>query len=113
MLSIGGGDPHFMIESGDLPYPLCFDVSGRSGDVFQLLRDPVTGVQLINPFFVHAINHDDDDDDKKNSQNNKININCGQCVEQTLASLYRSWRCASKNADTDLNLYSRLIFFCH
>lgn len=42
----GGGDPHFMIELGSLPYPVCYDVSGKTGDVFRLLRDPETGLTV-------------------------------------------------------------------
>ncbi|KAK7490609.1 hypothetical protein BaRGS_00018212 [Batillaria attramentaria] len=42
----GGGDPHFMMEMKSLRYPLCFDVDGPAGQVFQLLRDPDTGLTV-------------------------------------------------------------------
>ena len=47
VLLAGGGDPHFMVEMGTLPYPLCFDVNGEDGDYFQLLRDPQSGIVYV------------------------------------------------------------------
>ncbi|XP_076469052.1 inter-alpha-trypsin inhibitor heavy chain H3-like [Babylonia areolata] len=42
----GGGDPHFMMELSTLPYPLCFDVDGHTGEAFQVLRDPQIGLAV-------------------------------------------------------------------
>ncbi|KAK7490573.1 hypothetical protein BaRGS_00018176, partial [Batillaria attramentaria] len=42
----GGGDPHFVMEMKSLHYPLCFDVNGPAGQVFQLLKDPDTGLTV-------------------------------------------------------------------
>ncbi|XP_076447829.1 inter-alpha-trypsin inhibitor heavy chain H4-like [Babylonia areolata] len=42
----GGGDPHFMVEMTSLSYPLCYDITGDTGDVFRLLRDPQSGLTV-------------------------------------------------------------------
>ncbi|XP_062271483.1 inter-alpha-trypsin inhibitor heavy chain H3-like [Scomber scombrus] len=41
------GDPHFMIELPDRDDALCFNINDRPGTVFNLVRDPASGI-LVN-----------------------------------------------------------------
>ncbi|XP_041348533.1 inter-alpha-trypsin inhibitor heavy chain H3-like [Gigantopelta aegis] len=42
----GGGDPHFMVKMEGLTYPICFDVRGHDGEIYQLVRDPITDLTI-------------------------------------------------------------------
>ncbi|CAK6984627.1 inter-alpha-trypsin inhibitor heavy chain H3-like [Scomber scombrus] len=41
------GDPHFMIELPDRDDALCFNINDRPGTIFNLVRDPASGI-LVN-----------------------------------------------------------------
>uniref|UniRef100_H2S045 Inter-alpha-trypsin inhibitor heavy chain H3 n=1 Tax=Takifugu rubripes TaxID=31033 RepID=H2S045_TAKRU len=41
------GDPHFMIELPDKNDALCFNINDKPGTIFNLVRDPVSGI-LVN-----------------------------------------------------------------
>ncbi|XP_056885568.1 inter-alpha-trypsin inhibitor heavy chain H3-like isoform X1 [Takifugu flavidus] len=41
------GDPHFMIELPDRNDALCFNINDKPGTIFNLVRDPVSGI-LVN-----------------------------------------------------------------
>ncbi|NXJ14047.1 ITIH6 inhibitor, partial [Odontophorus gujanensis] len=40
------GDPHFVARIQGTPYPLCFTLDGRPGDILQLLTDPSLGLAV-------------------------------------------------------------------
>ncbi|OXB52105.1 hypothetical protein ASZ78_006365, partial [Callipepla squamata] len=43
------GDPHFVAHIQGTPYPLCFTLDGRPGDILQLLTDPSLGEDPHKP----------------------------------------------------------------
>ncbi|XP_067684159.1 inter-alpha-trypsin inhibitor heavy chain H3-like [Haliotis asinina] len=44
--SRGGRDPHFMLKTAWLDDQLCFDVTGKPHDVFQIIKDPLLGLTI-------------------------------------------------------------------
>ena len=36
-------DPHFVVQVSGIKLPLCFDIHGKHGDVFSLIRDETSG----------------------------------------------------------------------
>ncbi|XP_046333950.2 inter-alpha-trypsin inhibitor heavy chain H3-like isoform X4 [Haliotis rufescens] len=42
----GGFDPHFMVFMESLKYPVCFDVQGEEGEIYQLVHDPNTDLTV-------------------------------------------------------------------
>ncbi|CAG02027.1 unnamed protein product [Tetraodon nigroviridis] len=47
LLVLVDGDPHFMIELPDRNDALCFNINDKPGTIFNLVRDPVSGI-LVN-----------------------------------------------------------------
>jgi len=41
-------DPHFVVSVAGLKEAVCFDVDGRTGSVYQLLQDRVTGKYVLS-----------------------------------------------------------------
>ncbi|ESO99119.1 hypothetical protein LOTGIDRAFT_173861 [Lottia gigantea] len=45
-ISEGGRDPHFVIQSPHVEYPVCFNILGSNNDIIQLLRDPEINLRI-------------------------------------------------------------------
>ena len=50
-------DPHFIVKVKGNDDPVCFDVMGKIGDIFQLIHDAKQGMASVDTSIISLIYH--------------------------------------------------------